>query len=57
MTLWSVKTIATQFGVTVKTVRDKWVKRADFPAPKVAVSQKTKAWDQQAVLRWAEGRK
>lgn len=57
MNLWTVKTIAAQFGVTVKTVRDKWVKRPDLPAPKVAVSQKTKAWEQQAVIRWAEGRR
>lgn len=55
MALWQVKTIAAQFGVKVATVRDRWVKRPDFPAPKVSINQKLRAWDQNDVIKRSQG--
>lgn len=47
--------IAKRYGVTLRTVTDRWTKRPDFPQPARAISQKTVHWRAEDVERWATG--
>lgn len=44
--------IAKLFGVTRKTVTDRWVPSPDFPKPVQVISRRTRFWDREAVMRW-----
>lgn len=44
--------MATQIGMSRKFVRDRVVKRPDFPPPAMALSQKTRRWDSYAFEAW-----
>lgn len=46
--------IASMLGLTRHYITDIVTKRFDFPAPKIAISQKTKRWERADVMRWAE---
>jgi predicted DNA-binding transcriptional regulator AlpA len=53
MDLVSLTDIAELLGMT-RAGADKLVKReTDFPAPAVVLSGRTRAWDREAVERWA----
>lgn len=54
MKLLTLDDISEMFKLSRVYVRDSLVKRADFPRPYIAVSQKSKRWDLAAVTAWAE---
>lgn len=45
--------IAEILGCSRKHVTERVVKRPDFPVPKIAVSRKTRRWDEEEVRAWA----
>lgn len=47
--------IAALLGVTRAYATDRITKRADFPAPVIDVSERTRRWNRDDVLRWASG--
>ncbi len=49
----STQDIANLLRVTRQHVTDRLTKRHDFPKPIIKVSQKTKLWAREDVLRWA----
>lgn len=44
--------IAADLGLSQKYVTDRIVKRPDFPAPKIALSQKTRRWLRDEFEKW-----
>jgi predicted DNA-binding transcriptional regulator AlpA len=50
--LLTIDEIAATLGLRRETVRDKVVKRADFPRPAIALSQKTRRWSVADVQGW-----
>lgn len=52
MSLLTLDDIAAMLSATRPLVRDKIVKRPDFPRPAVALSQKMRRWDKVAVETW-----
>lgn len=45
--------IATRFGVTQKTVTERWCKRPDFPRPARQINRLLVWWRTEDVDRWA----
>jgi predicted DNA-binding transcriptional regulator AlpA len=56
-TLIDTQGIADLLGVTRDYATSSVVKRPDFPAPSLRLSQKTVRWDRAAVLAWIEGQR
>lgn len=56
MTLVGTKEIAAMLACTQAHVTDRIVRMPGFPAPKVALSRKTRRWDMAEVLRFVEAR-
>ena len=52
MKLLTIDNIAALLGLERRYVRDKIVKRPDFPMPAVALSQKVRLWKQSDVEAW-----
>lgn len=52
MTLLTLDDIATHIGESREYVRDKVVKRADFPRPALVLSAKVKKWSSLAFEEW-----
>ena len=50
--LIDTKDIAAVLGVTRSHAVDRIIKRPDFPAPVINLSQRLKRWDRQTVLKW-----
>ncbi len=50
--LLTIDDIAATLGLKRETVRDKVVKRSDFPRPAVFLSQKIKRWSGADVQGW-----
>lgn len=46
--------IAQLLGMRREYVRDRLVKRSDFPRPAIAISQKIRRWTTEDVQRWIE---
>ena len=53
MELMNIPAIALLFGVSPKTVRERWAHRPDFPAPRYAPSIKRRQWAREDLERWA----
>lgn len=56
MTLLDTAAIAAMFGVTQKTVTDKWSKAPDFPLPVRKVNRRYRWWSAESVEQWAAAR-
>ena len=54
MSLLTLDDIAAMLSATRPLVRDKIVKRPDFPRPAVALSQKTRRWSKADVENWVK---
>ena len=54
-TRWGIVEIAKYYGWTPKHVRDRIIKRPDFPTPVAAPSPRRKFWRAEDVQRWAKG--
>ena len=52
MTLITLDDITSMVQMKRETVRDKLVKRADFPRPALSLSQKTRRWRLEDVHEW-----
>lgn len=52
MTRVTTGDIAKLFGVTRKTVTDRWVTQPDFPAPVQVISRRTRFWNLDDILKW-----
>lgn len=52
MTLLTLDEICTMVKLSRTYVRDKLVKRADFPRPCLSLSQKSRRWDKAHVDSW-----
>ena len=50
--LLTVDDIATRVGESREYVRDKVVKRPDFPRPTLVLSQKVRKWNTDDIERW-----
>ena len=50
--LIDIKAIAQALGVKQTYVRDRLVKRPDFPRPHIATSQRFKRWTRESLDRW-----
>ncbi len=46
--------IASLLGVRREYVRDRLVKRPDFPPPALVLSQRIRRWSEGAVLKWVQ---
>jgi predicted DNA-binding transcriptional regulator AlpA len=44
--------IARLFGVSRKTVTDRWIKAPDFPKPVQQISRKSRWWSLGQVMSW-----
>jgi predicted DNA-binding transcriptional regulator AlpA len=44
--------IAAIFGVSRRTVTDRWSKAPDFPKPVRAISRKNRFWRLEDVMKW-----
>ena len=53
MSFWTTQDIAAEFGVSRRTVTDKWTKRPDFPSPARRVNRRLVWWLADEVRRWA----
>ncbi len=53
MNLMSIDDIAALFDVSRRTVRDKWIPKPSFPAPRFAPSPHTRRWDRDEIIAWA----
>lgn len=51
--LMDIKQIAALLGVGREHTRNILVKRPDFPAPAINVSQRVRKWKRTDVLKWA----
>jgi predicted DNA-binding transcriptional regulator AlpA len=47
--------IAQMFGVSRKTVTDRWIKAPDFPKPVQVISRKSRWWSLDQVKAWRAG--
>lgn len=54
-TLLDTAAIAAKFGVTQKTVTDRWTKYDTFPQPIVKISRRLRWWSAEQVDQWAAG--
>ncbi len=52
MTLLTIDDICQMVKLSRPYVRDKLVKRPDFPRPSLSLSQKSRRWDKSAVDSW-----
>ena len=52
MNLMTIDDIGAMLQLSREYVRDKLVKKADFPRPFLALSQKNRRWDKVAVESW-----
>ena len=52
MTLLTLDEICTMVKLSRTYVRDKLVKRADFPRPCLSLSQKSRRWSKPSVEHW-----
>jgi len=50
--LLTIDDLALTLGLKRETVRDRIVKRADFPRPAVSLSQKIRRWSEGDVTEW-----
>ena len=57
MNLVTTKQIAEILGMTPVYVRDKLVKRPDFPRPALSLSQKMRMWDQRDLEAWVNSKR
>ena len=46
--------IAAMMGITHDYLRDRIIKRKDFPKPTIRLSQKVKRWNRQDIILWLE---
>lgn len=51
--LVTIEDIAAKHDVDVRTVRDRWVHKPGFPAPRYAPSPRTRRWLESEVDAWA----
>jgi predicted DNA-binding transcriptional regulator AlpA len=54
MNLLTIDDITAMVQMRREYVRDKLVKRPDFPRPAFALSQKSKRWSSEDIRRWLE---
>lgn len=52
--LLTIDNIASMMSLSPAYVRDKLVKRADFPRPSISLSQKFRRWSMQDVSAWLQ---
>jgi hypothetical protein len=57
MTLINIDHIAAKLNQRREYVRDRLVKRPDFPRPALVLSQKVKQWDAAEFEKWLENMK
>lgn len=53
MELVTIEEIADMLGLAVRTVRNKTVHKAGFPAPVIAPSPRHRKWSRAEVIAWA----
>lgn len=51
--LLTIEDIAQRLGASVRTVRDRWVHKPDFPLPRYAPTRKARQWLASEVDEWA----
>lgn len=53
MDLLKIPDIARLCGVSVRTVRDRWIHQPDFPAPTLAPTSRSRQWSRESIIAWA----